>query len=355
VRSSPRVSSHVAPTPPVELFRHQLAASGLAPGERCLAITDSQWDPACAAACVAAARALGAEADQVVLPADRPVVTSALAPAVDAHLVVYMTSFTLHYRPEIRAALDAGARVLAAMQAMPVLRRLPFDPEVRRRVTAGAALLDPARTIRITSAAGTDLVMDKTGRRALAHYGAADRPGQLDFWTAGMVQAAQLEGTLEGRLVLDTGDCCFRLERFVDEPATIVFERGRAVAVEGGRDAVLIRAEIEAGDDEAACLAGHMAWGMDARAEWGPQVFKSPDGGGAHIEAFDGNVQIEIGSNDDVAFGGRNRTAVHLGLCLRHASLWLDGTPVITDGRFVPESLQPHDDQGRSGRRMTCT
>lgn len=325
----------------VELFRHQLAASRLVPGERCLAITDSRWDPACAAACVDAARALGAETEQIVLPADRPVDGATLAPAADVDLVVYMTSFTLHYRPEIRAALDAGARVLAAMQPTAVLGRLPFDPEVRRRVAAGAALLDPARTIRITSAAGTDLVMDKTGRRALAHYGAADRPGQLDFWTAGMVQAAQLEGTLEGRLVLDTGDCCFRLGRFMEEPTAIVFERGRAVAFEGGPDAARIRAAIEAGGDDAAFMAGHMAWGMDTRAEWGPQVFVRPDdGGGAHIEAFAGNVQIEIGSNDDVAFGGRNRTPVHLGLCIRHASLSLDGTPVIAGGRFVPESLQ---------------
>ena len=89
-------------------------------------------------------------------------------------------------------------------------------------------------------------------------------------------------------------------------------------------------------------MAGHMAWGMDARAEWGPQIFARPDdGGGAHIEAFEGNIQIEIGSNDDVAFGGRNRSSVHLGLCLRRASLWLDGTPVMADGRFVPPSLQP--------------
>lgn len=331
------------PAPPLaEVFRHQLAASRLAPGERCLAITDSAWDPACVAACLAAARTLGAEGRLVVLPAGQPVDGAALAPAADAHLVVYMTSFTLHYRPEIRTALEAGARVLAAMQPAPVLRRLPFDPEVRRRVAAGAALLDPAREIRITSPAGTDLVMDKTGRRALAHYGAADRPGQLDFWTAGMVQAAQLEGTLEGRLVLDTGDCCFRLGRVIAQPVTIVFARGRAVSIEGGDDASHIHDALAAGGDEAAFMAGHMAWGMDHRAEWGPHLFSSPDhGGGAHIEAFDGNVQIEIGSNDDVAFGGRNRSSVHLGLCVRRASLWLDGTPVIADGRFVPPTLRP--------------
>ncbi len=336
------MSSAATVAPLAELFRRQLVASRLGPGERCLAITDSRWNPACAAACVEAALALGAEPQQIVLHADRPLDGVALAPAAAADLVVYMTSFTLHYRPEIRSALDGGARVLAAMQPPAVLHRLPFDAEVRRRVMAGAALLDPARTIRITSRAGTDLVMDKTGRRALAHYGAADRPGELDFWTAGMVQAAQLEGTLEGRLVLDRGDCCFRLGRCIEQPTVIVFERGRAVAFEGGPDAALIRAALEAGGDESAFMAGHMAWGMDARAEWGPQILARPDGGGAHIEAFDGNVQIEIGSNDDVAFAGRNRTSVHLGLCIRRANVWLDGTPVLADGGFVPEPLRLH-------------
>ena len=28
-----------------------------------------------------------------------------------------------------------------------------------------------------------------------------------------------------------------------------------------------------------------------------------------------GNVQVEIGSNDDVMFRGENRSSVHLGLC----------------------------------------
>jgi 2,5-dihydroxypyridine 5,6-dioxygenase len=328
---------------PVDLFRQQLAASRLGAGQACLAITDTAWDPTYATVCLEAARSLGAQASLVTLEADRPITGASLAPSADADLVVYMTAHTLHYRPEIGAALDAGARVLAVMQPWSVLRRLTFDREVKRRVTAGAALLDPARRIRITSDAGTGLVMDKTGRRALAHYGAADEPGHLDFWSAGMVQAAQLEGTLEGRLVLDVGDCCFSLGLFIERPTSLTFEGGRVVAFEGGREAARIRAALEAGGSESAFLAGHMAWGMDRRAHWEAPLTQYPDGrfSGADIEAFDGNVQIEIGSNDDVAFGGRNRSTVHLGLCLRRASLWLDEAPVIARGRFVPEALRP--------------
>lgn len=325
----------------VAAFRYQLAASRLGPDELCLCITDTASHPACAAACAEAARALNAGVRRVVLPAGHDLPANALATALaDVDLVVYATSHRLHYRPETRAALDAGARVLAAMQPLHLLMRLTFDDGVRERTRAGAALLDAARRITIRTAAGTDLQMDKSGRRGLAHYGAADEPGHLDFWTAAMVQAAQLEGTLEGTLVLDRGDCCFHLRRLIDQPVVITFEAGRAVRFEGGDDADAIRRVLQAAGDDGAWMAGHMAWGADRRARWLPPVNDDPEGGsGADIEACYGNVQIEIGSNDDVAFGGRNRSAAHLGLCLRAASLWLDDAPVIEAGRFVPGPL----------------
>lgn len=327
----------------VDLFRHQLAASRLAAGEVCLCITDTAWNPVYASACMGASHALGADAYQVVLPWQRPLPARTLAPAWrEADLIVDMTSHRLHYRPEIREALAAGARVLCAVQPLHVMARLTADAEVRRRARAGAALLDAARVIRIRSDAGTDLVMDKARRRGLAHYGAADEPGHLDFWGAGMVEAAQREGTLEGRLVLAPGDCCFHLGRLVEQPATIVFDRGRAVAFEGGLDARLIREVLAAGGTESCYMAGHMAWGVDHRAQWLQPLVQVPDagGGGADTEAFYGAVQIEIGSNDDVAFGGCNSAPVHLGLCLRDASLWLDEAPIIERGEFVPAQLR---------------
>ena len=327
----------------VELFRHQLAASRLGPGQLCLCITDTAWNPVYAAACLGAAHALGADAYQVVLPWQRPLPPRTLGPAWrEADLIVYMTTHRLHYRPEMREALDAGARVLCAMQPLHVMARLTADADVRRRTRAGAARLDAAREVRIRSDAGTDLWMDKTGRRGLAHYGAADEPGHLDFWGAGMAEAAQLEGTLEGRLVLSPGDCCFHLGRLVEQAATIVFERGRAVAFEGGLDARLVREALEAGGSDCCFVAGHIAWGTDRRAQWLQPLVLGGDagGGGADTEALYGAVQVQIGSNDDVAFGGRNHAPVHLGLCLRGASLWLDEAPIIAGGEFVPDELK---------------
>jgi 2,5-dihydroxypyridine 5,6-dioxygenase len=335
-------SSDAFATDLVGLFTHQLTASALKPGESCIAITDTSWNPALAAACVAAATGLGANSFQAMFAWNaepEPRALEALCDAAD--LIVYCTAQRLHYRPEIAAFLARGGRVLCCMEPPHVLSRLRADPEVRRRALAGAKRLDTGSRIHITSPAGTDLVMDKSGRAALANYGAADTPGHLDFWGLGAVQSAQLETATDGTLILDVGDCCFYLGRFIECPVTIRFEAGRVVAIEGGLDASLIRAELEAAGDDTAFRAGHMAWGVDRRARWTQAITQTPTtgGGGADSESFYGIVQVELGSNDDVGFRGINRSRAHLGLCLRNASLSLDGTPVIDHGTFLPSDL----------------
>lgn len=320
------------------LFRHQLAACGLAPGETCVALTDTAWSPAYAAACQGAARSLGAEAFTATFGWDTPPPAGALeALCGAADLIVYMTGHALHYRAELRRAMYRGARALCCMEPPHVLARLKADPVVRDRAHAGAAILESADVIHVTTPAGTDLRLRKAGRRALANYGAADAPGRLDFWGIGAVQAAQLEGTTEGRLVLDVGDCCFRLARYVESPVTLTFEAGRIARIEGGLDAALLRAELDSAGDAGAWAAGHMAWGVDHRARWTQAITQTPDtgGGGADSESTLGAVQIQIGSNDDICFGGTNRSAAHLGLCLRTATLTLDGAPAIVDGALV--------------------
>ena len=188
------------------LFERELAMCNLKPGELCTVVTDTAYNPVVPDAFVAAALAMGAEAYKVVLPYSFIPSRSLLPAWQDMDLLVYSTTHTLHSRPEMGKALEGGLRALMAVQPLDVLERLVADPGVIRRTKAGARLVEAARTIRISSDAGTELLMDKTGRSGVANYGAADEPGHLDFWGAGMVETAQLEGTLEGTLVLNTGE-----------------------------------------------------------------------------------------------------------------------------------------------------
>jgi 2,5-dihydroxypyridine 5,6-dioxygenase len=184
--------------------------------------------------------------------------------------------------------------------------------------------------------------MDVSGRPGVASYGAADEPGHLDFWGAGFFQIAVREGSTEGRLVLDTGDLIFHFGRYVDTPLAITFREGRAVSFEGGVEAKLVRMQLEAAGDEGAFSAGHIAVGTDPRALWTAEASQFPvaGGGGADAEAYYGNVQVELGSNDDVMFRGANRSAAHLGLCCLETSLDVDGEILVDRGALVPDDLK---------------
>lgn len=331
--STPHAAAELVP-----LFRHQLEGSGLRPGETCLILTDTAYDPVASAACLGAALDLGAAAYVVTVPFAGPFPGEALRGALaGADLIVALTPHGVHYDPHVRAALDAGGRALMAVQPLHVARRLTYDPGVVARTRRGAARLAAARTLRITSPWGSDVRMDVAGRPVLAHGGAADGPGQFDFWGGGMVEVAQHEGSLEGTLVLHRGDQVFHLGRYVDEDVAIRFERGRAVAFEGGLDAFLLERHLAEHGEPEAFLAGHVAWGTDPRALWTAGLVQFPEAsaGNADAEAYLGAVQVELGSNDDQFFRGRIRSRAHVGLVMLGANVDLDGERVIEAGRFV--------------------
>lgn len=322
----------------IGLFKYQLTMSRLQPGEDCLIVTDSAFNPTYAAACLGAALELGASAYVVTLPFDHFEPPESFGAALaSSQLIVAMTTHKLHYFKEVRYALDAGARALLTVQPLHVLKRLTADPTVIARTKLGANRLDQAKTIRISSPHGTDIVMDKTGRPSLAHYGAADAPGHFDFWGAAMVETAPLEGSLEGTLVLNVGDVIFHLGRFIEAPLELTFEAGRIVDIQGGLDAFLLKSHLESYGDPNAFLAGHIAWGTDHRAIWTAPLVQFPESGAgnADSEGYYGSIQVEIGSNNDQFFRGMNQTACHLGLCMLDADLELDGECVISQAKFT--------------------
>jgi 2,5-dihydroxypyridine 5,6-dioxygenase len=328
----------------IGLYKYQLKMCNLEPGEICLAVTDMAYNPVYADACLGAASVLGAEILKLTLPFNGPLPKKAWGAAMeDADLVLYSTTHTLHYTEEVRRALARGARVLAVMKPLHAMERTKADPVVINRTIAGGRYLEKASTIRITSDAGTDITMERGNRPAVVHYGVADVPGHLDGWGAGLVETAPIEGSVEGTMVLDIGDQMFYLARYVDRPIKVTFREGRVVDIRGaGVDAFLLRKHLESFNEESAWMAGHFAMGTDHRALWAAQALQFPEPGTSpgDAETFAGNVQIELGSNDDVSFQGKNRSTAHLGHCMLNCSLYFDDTMILDHGKFVQPDMQ---------------
>jgi len=327
----------------IDLFTHQFTHCKLTPGELCLSITDMAYNPIYADACIGAALNIGAETTKLTLPYNRPLPSKGWGSALqEADLIVYSTTHTLHYTEEINIALEAGKRVLMVVQPLHTLYRLKADPDVIDRTKKAAEFMKKTNRIRMVSDAGTDLIMERGDRPVLSHYGVADEPGHSDFWGVGMIETAPIEGSLEGTMVLDTGDQIFYMARYVENPVKITFKKGRITEIRGGLDAFLIRKHIESFKEENAWKAGHISMGTDKRALWTAQAVQFPEPGfsGGDAESYYGNVQVEIGSNDDVNFCGKNRSKAHLGHCMLKTSIYLDDNLFIDKGVFVPRELQ---------------
>jgi 2,5-dihydroxypyridine 5,6-dioxygenase len=326
------------------MFRRELELCNLKEGETLLVFADSMFNPHYAAAFRGAAMMLGAEVVHMEVPhsteslASRTIIEAWKA----ADIAIPLTSrIPWLYSDAHNEALDAGTRTLMVQEPVDILRRLFPDEAVRKRTEAGADLLTQGRTMRVTSEAGTDLTLDKTGRPGIGQYGIADLPGRWDHWPSGLVACAPIEGSVEGTFVLDRGDIILNLGRHVESPVHFTLREGRIVDIDGGTDARLLQDLFEQANDEKAFIVSHIGWGTEHRAQWhtiGTRYFES--GGVMDAESFYGNMQIAFGSNFSRFLEGENKVAFHLDLPTRNHSIWVDDELIVDRGVIVPEKLR---------------
>ncbi len=237
-------------------------------------------------------------------------------------------------------ALKAGARVLMVQEPPDVLIRLMPLKETITRGLNGARLIQAAKSIHVFSSDGTDLVMNKEGRKGGYQCGFVDEPGRWDHWPSAMVDCAPLEDSASGTLVVRQGDAIIGmgLWQHAKEEIRFTFENGRINKIEGSADAKRLSELLEEAGDDGSYRLAHAGWGIEKRADWSYV--------GMDSESFYGNVTIALGRNifdtphEHSGFGGKNRAKIHFDMCLLRKSLALDNQIVIDRGQFVMDSLK---------------
>lgn len=249
------------------------------------------------------------------------------------------TGSTLYiYGEGLGEVLAGGTRVLQVKAIEDQLRRCFPTEEVRRRTANGAAWLERATEIRLTSTAGSNLTMRKKGRKGLTQMGISDEKGRWDSWPSGFLYCAPEEETANGTLVLDVGDLLVMLGRYVSEPIRIEVASGTIKSIDGGVDAILLKDRLEQANDPEAYIISHIGWGTDHRARWSEIAQRGTEDGAREVRSTYGNIQIAFGAN--YRLGGKNRTMAHEDLILRRARFELDGQVIVDDGRILPEELR---------------
>jgi aminopeptidase len=158
-----------------------------------------------------------------------------------------------------------------------------------------AGLINKASGVEITTPNGTKLSFSIRGRKALADTGILTKPGSFGNLPAGEVFLAPVEGTANGRLVLEWAPA-----RGLSSPVTLVVKEGLVREVVGNEDFVQ-ELKLRLAEREENRNIAEFGIGTNERAKRPDNILES--------EKIMGTVHIALGDNS--TFGGKVKTPFH--------------------------------------------
>jgi len=241
-----------------------------------------------------------------------------------ADVLFGLTRSSMAHTADRKRATDRGARYLSLPDyslAQLAADSLGFDFETAVPVAARLKQsLDRGRSVRVTTAAGTDLTFDVAGRTANACPGVCRVPGALASPPDAETHIAPVERTADGMLVVDGSIPCREIG-LLAAPVRLTVRRGAIADADGPAAAALDRVIAGVGRPEARLLA-EFGVGLNPRARLTGRMLDD--------EGCAGTVHFGFGSNATI--GGTTDVPFHLDFVVRSPSVWVDGEQVMDRG-----------------------
>ncbi len=293
-------------------------------GEEVLILADDRQAPKLSTAISTSVSKLHAYAVSIIYPAIQPYrePPQAVLHAMKSSDVIIACSTTPIASGIVDEALKTGPRILSMFRiTIDALRRtVPIDyAALRREMKKIKQILDASHFVEISSPRGTHLKVRMADRQTMLALGSIRKPGEIDFIPAGAIGTAPLEGTGEGKVVVDGtilgfGRCL--------KPIAFEIEKGRVNRLKGGDDWKGLKELLRR--DENASMLCEIGLGVNPRAKLV---------GGPEDERVRGSVHIGLGENR--YFGGTLASASHLDGTMLHATLKVDGKELVREGKLL--------------------
>jgi leucyl aminopeptidase (aminopeptidase T) len=241
-----------------------------------------------------------------------------------ADVVLCPTVQSLSHTAARKAATDAGVRIatLPGVTEEMLARVMSADMEaLRRRGEAIAALLTAGSEARITCANGSDLTLGLGDREAIADAGDLSGPGAFGNLPCGEGFIAPIEGTAEGRLVVD--GTIASIGR-VAEPVELTVEGGHLVAAQGPDGERLLEL-LRAGGGAQGTNVAELGIGTNEKAQLTGELLED--------EKILGTCHVAFGAS--AAIGGTVQVPVHLDCVVLKPDVTVDGEPLVRAGELL--------------------
>ncbi len=328
-------------------FRRALSLNGVGQGSQIAVVAETQSRPVLIQLCGLALFDLGAQYSTIVLPtppqtAPVPVKSTGTSNAIQnmrhvvealkhVEVIVDVTVEGLIHAEEWPEIEEAGVRLFTICNEHPeILERTEPQADLGPKVQLGIDMLKDASEMRVTSKAGTDLLVDIRDAPCGGTPGFSTSPGGVAHWPGGLCLCFPGEGAVNGRIVMAPGDMNLTFKTYLSDPIDLKIDNDFITDIGGDNvDADLFREYLAAWDDPVAYGMSHVGWGMNPRARWESMaLYDKRDVQATEFRAWAGNFLWSTGSNQ---YAGRF-TLGHFDLPMRGCTLSLDGKAVVIDG-----------------------
>lgn len=194
--------------------------------------------------------------------------------------------------------------------------------ECDRRGRQLGAILAESKEVRITSPAGTDISGEVKGRPVQYETGLFKKPGQFAAFPDSEINISPMEGTAEGKAVIDVSIMSVGVTLY--DPVTLIIKEGKVKDIQGGMAAKKLREILDSLNDEKAFNFAEFGIGLNPCARLAA----------TNLEDLGrlGNGHCGIGSN--FAIGGKILAPNHHDAIFKEASVYFDGRLVLDNGFF---------------------
>ena len=305
------------------------------PGDSFLIIIDPTNDPAIAQACLAAGLRAGADAHLIIKPrfvrGTAPEPGPILSDAIRASKLVLALCEGIVRAPAMIEARSKGTRLLMTdiMGIEDYVARALLNVDIEamnRNAERLAQLWDATKLCRVTSPQGTDVSFELAPRKSVIGDGALSEDGEVDFFPGTQVSIAPVEETINGTIVIDASDS---VQGVVHNDYSFTMENGVITAVEGGREADVMRSWLEGCNDETIYKLCHFSVGLNPEAGISGNMLED--------ERLLAGIDFGFGYQDPMFGGTVGLSPYHMDIMLALPTIYLDGKEMSGGGKLNAE------------------
>ncbi len=246
----------------------------------------------------------------------------------NADVIFAATHYSLFHSNARIEACNAGARWVnlpGYTKEMLTEGGLFVDfPGQRKKAERIGAYITDGSQVRITTKKGTDITFSIAGREAIVEPGISDRPGMVNSPPDIEVCIAPVEGTAQGRIVIDGSIVIDELGP-VAEDVVLDVRDGMVVNITGGREAMVFKKNLESATDQMVRNIGEFGIGLNPECRICDSMLEA--------EGVLGTIHFGIGDNHTM--GGTVEASMHTDVVIMDPTVYIDDVHVMENGAHL--------------------